>query len=299
MALEASRQLERGGAGAVRSQAQGRQAAEGQPAFEGVAGLTEGRGDGPDPVDPVARAGDHAQGQVAVAADQLGHGVHDERGPQRQGPAEERSEGLVDQDGHVRLAADPRDRFEVGDAEQGIGDRLDQDEPGVRRDQACELLGMGGIEAVVGDAEPDHFPGDERGRLAVESLREDHVVALADQGEHGRRDGGHPGGADQGGLRALDLGHLGGELDRVGMSVAGVEEAGEPAVVEAVHLVQVGDLVDGAQLERRGQGPADGSRPRGGCGHSEWHHREGDPGTSRPHSSDFSISALAAPVLLR
>ena len=44
------------------------------------------------------------------------------------------------------------------------------------------------------------------------------------------------------------------------MPVAGVEEPGQPAVVEAVDLVQVGDLVDGAQIKRGGQGTADGSR---------------------------------------
>ena len=42
------------------------------------------------------------------------------------------------------------------------------------------------------------------------------------------------------------------------MTVAGVEEPAEAAVVEAVDLVQVGDLVDRAEIERGGQGTADG-----------------------------------------
>ena len=66
----------------------------------------------------LARADHHAQGQVAVAADQLGHRVHDEGRPQLDRPAEQRGERVIDHQGHAGLAGDPGNRFEVGDAEQ-------------------------------------------------------------------------------------------------------------------------------------------------------------------------------------
>ena len=88
MGFEAGRQFECRRAGAVRAQAQGRQAAQRQPAFERVARLSKRRGDGPDPVNRLTRADHHAQGQVAVAADQLCHRMHDEGRPQLDRPAQ-------------------------------------------------------------------------------------------------------------------------------------------------------------------------------------------------------------------
>ena len=161
-----------------------------------------------------------------MAADQLGHRMHDECGPKLDGPAEERGEGVVDQHGNSGLAADPGDRLEVGDPEQGIGDGLDQDQPGSRCDLRWpELSGWAGIEAIVGHSEPGELPGHQGGRLAIEPFGDQDVIALAGEGEEGGGDGGHSRRADQSGLGFLEVGQLGGELDRVGMAVAGVEEA--------------------------------------------------------------------------
>ena len=113
MRLEAPGQLGRGGAGALGAQAERGQAAQGQPALERVARLAEGGGDVPDAVDLVARADHGSRGQVAVAADQLGHRMHDECRPQLDRPAEERGEGVVDEKRNSGLAAHPGDRLEI------------------------------------------------------------------------------------------------------------------------------------------------------------------------------------------
>ena len=162
-------------------QAQGRQAPQRQPAFERVARLTKRRGDGADPVDRLTRADHHAQGQVAVAADQLCHRMHDEGRPQLDRPAQERGERVVHHQGHAGPAGNPGGRFQVRDSQQRVGDGLDEHQPGSRRDQLFQRLGAGRIEAVVGHPEPDELSGHERRALAVQSLRDDHVIALADQ----------------------------------------------------------------------------------------------------------------------
>ena len=132
----------------------------------------------------------------------------------------------------------------------------------------------------------EQLPGHQRGRLAVESVGDDHVVALADQGQQGGGDGRHPRGADQARLGALDLGHLGGELGRVGMAVAGVEEALEPAVVEAVDLIEVGDLVD--RRSGRAKGPGDATE--------EGHELPGHRGRHRAgrHHREVGSAGMAA-----
>ena len=72
--------------------------------------------------------------------------------------------------------------------------------------------------------------------------------------QQGRGDGRHPRGTHQARLGPLDLRHLGGELDGVGMAVAGVEEPAQTAVVQTVDLVEVGDLVDRRSDRARGPG---------------------------------------------
>ena len=75
-------------------------------------------GIGPDLVEQLALAGDHAQGGVVVAGDALGRRVQREVDAVRQRPLPERGgEGRVD-DGHGAL--DRPDLLEVDDAEAAL-----------------------------------------------------------------------------------------------------------------------------------------------------------------------------------
>ena len=176
---------------------------EGQPAFERVAGLSERRCDGTDRFDRFTWADHHAERQVAVAADHLGHGVHDEGRPQLDRPAEQRRERVVDDQGNAGPCATGRrppgrqpaaagwrwsPRKSAGCA--GCDQRL---APVERPDRRCRGLRPTG-----------ELSGDERRGLAVESLGDEHVIALVDERQQGRCDGPHAGGTHQARFGALD-----------------------------------------------------------------------------------------------
>ncbi len=88
--FESAGQLEGRRTRPVHAQAQGREAAKRQPAFEGIAGLAERRGHDPGLLDQAAIAHDRPERQVAMAADHLRHRMHDEVRPVLQRPADRR-----------------------------------------------------------------------------------------------------------------------------------------------------------------------------------------------------------------
>ena len=102
-----------------------------------------------------------------------------------------RGERVVDDERHAGLFGDRRDRLEVGDDAAGIGDELDEDRLGLRRDRGVEAE-----PASVASAQRTFQPNFAKDvvelvdRAAIELARGDELVARLQQrveGEHLRR----------------------------------------------------------------------------------------------------------------
>ena len=66
---------------------------------------------------------------------------------------------------------------------------------------------------------------------------------------------------DQPGLGAFQARELDGELGRIGMAVACVNEAAGLSVIESIDVIEIGGTINHAQLERRDQRGAGSTRP--------------------------------------
>ena len=137
-----------------------------------------------------------------------------------------------------------------------VGEGLDEDRPGGGLRSAAGGPGVGRVEDVVADPPPRQLPRDQRAGPAINAVGEQDVVPLPEQVQERRGDRPHARGADQPGLGPLEPGELLGELGRVGMAVARVDEAAGRAVVQGVDVCRIGRAVDDAQLDRRDQRPA-------------------------------------------
>ena len=134
---------------------------------------------------PVERAAvdDHAADRIAVAAEKLGERMHDDVGAVVDRLAQiGRGQRVVDDERHAGTLRDLRDRLDVGDDAAGIGDELDEDRLGLRRDGAFEGADIVGVG-------PHHVPAEVLegvielvDRAAIELLRGDEFVARAASG---------------------------------------------------------------------------------------------------------------------
>ena len=79
--------------------------------------------------------------------------------------------------GTPALRATGGDRLDIGDAAAGIGDRLDEDRLGVRRDRALEAADIVGIGPHHVPAETLEGVGELVDRAAIEFSRGDEFVA--------------------------------------------------------------------------------------------------------------------------
>ena len=223
-------------------------------------------GVGPDGVEQVALAGDHAERGVVVAGDALRRRVqHEVDAVAQRLLADRRGERRVD---HRERAADRAEVVEVDEVEPRVGRRLgDHEHRAAGSHGGGELAGDGAVDDGVLDAEPGARALDEGHRAGVDLALDDDVVAGRAQRQHGRGDGAHAGPERQGVLGALELGD--GVLERPhgGVGVAAVEvarpHAGGPlaGVVEAVGLPRAG--APQRHVEARSLVPAPGGdRPR-------------------------------------
>ena len=88
-----------------------------------------------------------------------------------------RRQRVVDDQRHAGLAGDRRDRLDIGDAAGGIGDQLDEDRLGARRDRALEAADIVGVGPHHVPAETLEGVGELVDRAAVEFARGDEFVA--------------------------------------------------------------------------------------------------------------------------
>ena len=129
---------------------------------------------------PVEGAGidDDAGDRVAVAAQKLRRRMHDDvRTMLDRADQVGRRQRVVDDQGHAGLARHRRDCLDIGDRAAGIGDGLDEDRLGARRNPALEAADIIGIG-------PHHVPakalegvGELVDRAAIEFSRGDEFVA--------------------------------------------------------------------------------------------------------------------------
>ena len=141
----------------------------------------------PDPLDEVARAGDHAEGGVVVAGHALGGRVQDEVDAVLERALDERpGEGRVD---HLERARDGADRVEVDELRAAGW-------PASRRRRRTVLpghdgggdgVGVGAVDERDVDAEAGQHGLEEQLVDGEELALGDDVVALRAQGEHDAR----------------------------------------------------------------------------------------------------------------
>ena len=123
-----------------------------------------------------------------MAAEELGQRMHDDVGAVLDGADQiGRGERVVDDEGDAGLLGDGGDLLDVGDDAAGIGDQLDEDRLGLRRERRAERVGVGRVG-------PAHLPaaflegmGELVDRPAIELARGDELIAGLEQSmEHER-----------------------------------------------------------------------------------------------------------------
>ena len=118
----------------------------------------------------------HAAHHVAVAGEILGARVDRQGRAERERPLQQRRrEGGVDQQRHAAARQSARDRVELGDAQQRIGDRLDEDRAGRRLIAGSIAAAVASATKVWATPKRGRIAGDQLVRAAVEALDADHV----------------------------------------------------------------------------------------------------------------------------
>ncbi len=213
-----------------------------------------------------------------MAADHFGHGVDDQARTVLDRAADQGGEGIVDDQGDAGFARDLRQEIQLGKAEQGIRQGLGEDELRRRLQQRPERTEVRRVEHVMTDPPPRELAGHERGRFAIDAVGNEEVVILTQECEKNRGDRSHARSTDQAGLSSLESGQLVGELGRVGVCLAGINEARDVSLVEGIDVVETSS--GSRPNSARSAGPEAGSSiregpRRGADGRRIW------PGTSR------------------
>ncbi len=210
-------------------------------------------------------AGGHeAAHHVAVATEVLGGRVHGQVGAEGERLLQGgRGEGVVDGDEDVgperpcragggagrRGAGQRRNRFDVDDAQQGVGGRLDPHQPGggpQRRPHHVEVGEVDGLDHQAGGGV--HAQGQSDG-AAVGVVRQQDVVARGEEAQHGVG-GRHPAGKGVAVGRAFEGGQVALQGQPARVLGAGVLE---PAVLSDLALHERGGEVDRGDHGPRGR----------------------------------------------
>ena len=133
---------------------------------------------------PVEGAGidDDAADRVAMAGKEFGQRMHDNVRAVINGADQVRGcQRVIDDQGHAGVAGDRRDRLDIGDAAARIGDRLDEDRLGARRDRALEAADIVGIGPCHIPAEALERMAELVDRTAIELARGNELVAWRQQ----------------------------------------------------------------------------------------------------------------------
>ena len=160
---------------------------------------------GPRRVHERAGADQDSGGDVAVTGQVLGRAVVHRRGSVLERPEERgRREGAVHQEGD---APSPRDRGQtrqVGQPQQRVRDRLDEDRPRRVREGRLHGRRLRGVGEAHADSPARGLLPEERGGRAVEILSDHEVLAGPEAAQQERAERGHPRGDDEAGLATLE-----------------------------------------------------------------------------------------------
>ena len=125
---------------------------------------------------------ERAADDVGVPAEVLGRRVqHDVRAQRERLLQVGRGEGVVDDEPGARLARDVGDRGDVRDAQQRVGRRLAPDDAGGRPDRRAQGVEVAEVDGGVLDAPRREDLVDQPVRAAVGVVRDDDVVAGAQE----------------------------------------------------------------------------------------------------------------------
>ena len=219
--------------------------------------------------DPLARPGERAADQVAVAGQALGEAVHHEVGPERERPLQVRArERVVDDHDQAARVGGGRDQRQVDDLERGIGRALDDQHAAALAGDAVDAGQLGERHEPRADPEARQRVGQQAHGPAVERGAAEHLVARLHQREHRARHRRHARGQRERRLRLLERGQPLLEVAHGRVRVARVEE----------ELLVAAEIA--AQLVGRGEGEGGGLRDR--CGERPRAH--GAPPVHRPRS---------------
>ena len=161
------------------------------------------------PVCPFLARGNHAAGGVAVPAEILRRRMDHHVDPERRRVARNRRrEGVVDRDHSACLMRNLRQRRQVGDAHQRIGNRFTEKqfrlEPLHRRAHGVEVLH---IDQLGANAHVREHVGDDGKGRAVDIAGGDDGVACLDIDRQRSVDRGHAGRVHAGVIRAFEFGN--------------------------------------------------------------------------------------------
>ena len=197
--------MERVGGVALHPQGERSHAAEREPRVERAEVESDSHGLGPGGVHKGAGADQDSGGDIAVARQVLGRAVVHRRGSVLERPEERgRREGAVHQQGDAPSARDRGQTRQVGQPQQRVRDRFDEDRP--RRVREGGLHGgrlRGVCEAHADPPAPGLLP-EERGGRAVEIPSDHEVLAGPEAAQEEGAQRGHPRGDDETRLATLE-----------------------------------------------------------------------------------------------
>ena len=214
---------------AVHPQGECLQAADREPGGERVRGDPEVHRAFPErPVRLVACGDDQPERDVVVAAQVLGGGVDHDVGTVLDRPAQQRrGEGVVHHARQPRRAAGLQQRGLVAHGDRGVGDRLQEQQPGPRPERSGQLRRVPPGDVTDIDAMTGGQAGEDGKRAAVQAPLRADMVAGAKQGKQHRIDGAHAGAGRDRRRPPFQIG--GRVLQRAGGGVP-VPAVGEPGV---------------------------------------------------------------------
>ncbi len=172
----------------------------------------------------LAAVDDHAADGSAVAADELGGGVHHDVRAMLDRPAEVGGrEGVVNHQRHVGIMGDLGHCFDIEHVHARIADGLGVEEPRLRCNRFAEILRLIRVDEDGVDTEPAEADVELRVGAAVERAGGDDLVARAEQAGDRQELRGLSAGGGEAGDTAFERGHALFENARGRIHDAGVD----------------------------------------------------------------------------
>jgi hypothetical protein len=179
----------------------------------------------------------HSGNDVGVAVHVLGRALENQVETNVRGSKIHRAcEGVVDDGNQAPILRKGGHRLQVGQLDEGVGQSLHVDRPGIGLDQGSPGPGILGVNGCVADVQAREVLMEECVGPAVETVLHQEVIARGQDGEQDCRDGRH---ATSGGQRRFSAFHHGDPIGQDQM-VGAVAQPHVPHVVIILTVVFVG-----------------------------------------------------------